>query len=390
MKPSPPQQHIFRCIAAVALLVVVVLRQGGATVRFAPDPGIQFLDEALTRPLWNVFNGNDGYIQFFPRVIAYPIALLPFENLAIVCGVICAVLWGIGCLGVGVSVSDVTKSRGLGYLSAGWLAANPGASESMLANLFSIRWFGLTVLAVLLLSPSLIERHGAAVAMLVVVVGLSHAYIGVLAVMVGYWNRKQLSQHSQMRLVVGAASVVTITQFWTFLAGSSGLQKYGSDTVYAPWQGMGVFWLSVVVGPPLIGGLALAVAWPNRSTARSTFAIRLATTGLVIWCVAYAQLGIKDSPSVFTLGVTPIALAVALADREGWTTRQRSMVGAVLAVPLLVLAVKYFPASWFITSGDPWESEVARVQPTCQRSPESVVTIRQFTAKFDVPCRWIR
>jgi hypothetical protein len=374
----------------VPLSIVVLLRQAGATNRFAPDPGLQFIEEALTQPLWHVLTVGDGYVQLFPRLVAYVLLLVPFEYLAIASGLTCAVLWALGGIAVGDVLADATSSRVIGMSSVAWVVLNPGAAESMLANLFSIRWLFLTVATVMLMSPRWMSEHQVLAPLLIAIVGLSHAYMAVVFVITLILCGQSLLKDRRIWITLITASICALVQVLAFALSPASLQKYGSDTVYAPWPGMGVFWLSVLLFPPVFGGVAAAISWPRRAEPRMELAWRIAISGLLLWSLAYLQLGIKDSPSVATLGLTPIALGMAINGRVDWRPRLRIALGVLAAIPLIVLAVKYFQASWFITSGETWRSEIVRVRSLCQDSPDQRVIVRQFIATFEIPCRWIK
>ena len=373
----------------VILTALVLVRQGPATLRFAPDPGFQFLEEALTRSVRNVLAVGDGYLQLFPRLIAYAVVPLPAELLAIASGLLCALVWGFGAAIASDAVADATSSRVIGRISGAWLVLNPGAHESMLGNLYSARWILLAVACIVLAAPSWMRRHRVASCVLLGMVGLSHAYIGPLMVVMCVISRRELLTDRRLRPIVVVCVVASSLQGAAFLLSTSSFQKYGADSVYAPWSGMGVFWISVIVVPPVLAILSLIVCRTTRDDARGGIARRLALAGFVLWLLAYLQLGIKDSPSVVTLGVTPIASLVAVLARGAWSRRLRAALLLALAAPLAVLCVKYFPASWYVTSGDEWRSQVQFASRECATRPIDRVVVRQFMATIEMRCDWL-
>jgi hypothetical protein len=153
----------------------------------------------------------------------------------------------------------------------------------------------------------------------------------------------------------------------------------GRNGITRPWSGMGLFWWSGLIGP-LIGSLALFFfAFVSRRFLKSQAdeAVTLSMGSLATSCLAYMLGGIGDRyfiAPVTLICIAIIALGLAVPTTVWAKTLPRIVVGLVMAC-WLIAVVKWFPASWYLTGGPTWSSEVRRARAECTQTSNSQVDL---------------
>ena len=62
---------------------------------------------------------------------------------------------------------------------------------------------------------------------------------------------------------------------------------------------------------------------------------------------------------------------------------------AILLVFVLTATVKWFGASWFLTSGPTWSSEIERARALCLQDDLDDVVVKQFMSDTTLDCEQI-
>jgi hypothetical protein len=177
--------------------------------------------------------------------------------------------------------------------------------------------------------------------------------------------------------VVGALLASLIANL--AIVGVSQSAEGRDNTVTRPWAGMGWFWWSGLIGP-LIGSIALlffVFVFRRFLQSQADAAVTLSLGSLATSSLAYVLGGIADryfiAPVTLTC-IAIIALGLAVPTTVWAKTLPRIVVGLVMAC-WLIAVVKWFPASWYLTGGPTWSSEVRRARAECTQTSNSQVDL---------------
>jgi len=362
-------------------------RTGNAFDRLVPDPGIDFIVEAYSHNLLNIFSNFDGYINLAPRLIGEVLSHIPLEYGAILSSVLTAVVWACSSLIVWSATSEISGSRLTAFICAISVPLIFAASESSINNVWNIKWILLPTAAVVLAAPIFQRERKFVTTSLLLLTGLSHAYIIILTVAFLCYLviKRKPSKHS---LKVGFLLIaMSVLQFIAFATSSTAFQKYGQNT-YTPWPNSGVFWHSVWLVPvalsltSVVGQLMLTRRpWVDQSE------LSLITfQALAITMISYFQFGIKDSPSVATVGLSTIGVILLFN-----LTRKRHRTVSSIAIGLALicagtLSAKFFPSSSWLSSGPRWSSTVRSAHETCKQQSDDTVEIQSVMYSVEVSC----
>jgi hypothetical protein len=153
------------------------------------------------------------------------------------------------------------------------------------------------------------------------------------------------------------------------LLGSRQSRLYGEATVYWPWPGSGIYWLTIFVVPIGFAFVAIGLTLlSSRSNAKLwSLSIAIALQANLLAVLSYLQLGIKSSAAVTTVTVSYIALIISASDGTGITARfnLNKIVAIGGSLILLVLCTRYYFASPYITFGPRWSETVGQALDSC-------------------------
>ncbi len=381
----------FWSIPIVGLFVLIaMLRIRRSYDRMAPDPGFWFLEQVRENNFLHVFSNQDGFLHVAPRLCFEFVSLFPIQYQAIAGTIgMQAIFGGVAAL-VFFIVRIETSKFWLSLLAALMVVVVPAAGESTVGNLGSVKW-PLTILLVFVLSSNRTMRtHSKLSVVCAILVGLSQPYSVLLilpALVNRFWSKAKTSLTKTEWCVVVTGSF----QFVVWFTSGVTLQKYGEPT-YLPWPGMGAFWYSIWITPTLSALFVLLLTFLvyRKRVAFLEFELRLASATVLLAVVAYLQLGIKDSSSVAPQAVSWVALLLTIYRVGGLFGKQIQRIStAILLVLVLTATFKWFGASWFLTSGPTWSSEIERTRDLCLQHDLDVVVVKQFMGDTTFECEQI-
>ena len=339
-----------------------------------------------------------GYLLFLPRVLVWPISVLPWEHWAIAANITAALLAGV----VSFFALIIMRRFGVGWYTSVFVALLPVIAP--MSGLEAINAIGssymlLLFLAVLLVAaPPISETHNRsgvyvwAGALLLLVTALtipSAVVLGaiiVIAVIRGAWPVRTSS------VWLAALAVGLLIQLYTVMTADSPRQiDFGAATLNSwvdsipislltYWPGLSIgpyeFFTNFSLSPLGITGwlvtafLLVLGIWLIARNSRTSVA-----SGLLV----LAGLGLGLIPSAIGYAnnryfVVPVLLwgAAALIGLDDWIRRARPLVLVVVTAIIALIWSPAFAASAFrATPAPPWSEEVARVEARCQAEPDA-------------------
>ena len=374
----------------VSFVVLALLRIRNSFDRMAPDPGFWFLEQVRENNYLHVFSNQDGFLHVAPRLCFEFVSLFPIQYQAIAGTVGMQLIFGCVAASVFLIIRTETQKFWLSLFGAVMVVAVPAAGESTVGNLGSVKW-PLTILLVFVLASkkTMLDYTKLSVAC-AILVGLSQPYsiLLTLPAFIRRYGSKSKKSLSQTECCVAITGFVQLAVWFT--SGVT-LQKYGEPT-YLPWSGMGVFWYSIWITPTLSGICVFLFLYllHRRGISGFEFELRLASATVLLAVVAYLQLGIKDSSSVAPQAVSWVVLLLTVFRVGGLFGRQiQRLSTAILLVFVLTATVKWFGASWFLTSGPTWSSEIERARALCLQDDLDDVVVKQFMSDTTLDCEQI-
>lgn len=380
-----------RSIAIFTFFVsLALLRIRNSFDRMAPDPGFWFLEQVRENNFLHVFSNQDGFLHVAPRLCFEFVSLFPIQYQAIAGTVGMQFIFGGVAATVFFIIRIETQKFWLSLFGALMVVGVPAAGESTVGNLGSVKW-PLTILLVFVLASTktMLSYTKLSVAC-AIFVGLSQPYsiLLTLPALINRYGSKPRKSLSRPEWCVVFTGLVQLS-VW-FISGVT-LQKYGEPT-YLAWPGMGIFWYSIWITPTLAGMCVFLFLYllHRKGIKGFEFELRLASATVLLAVVAYLQLGIKDSSSVAPQAVSWVALLLTIYRVGGLYGKQiQSFSIAVLLVFVLTATAKWFGASWFLTSGPTWSSEIERTRALCLQDDLDVVVVKQFMGDTTFECKQI-
>lgn len=144
----------------------------------------------------------------------------------------------------------------------------------------------------------------------------------------------------------------------------------------APWDGMGLFWWSGLIGPFLVSlACCIILLIRQRMSAISLFPFKLAFMAGLLSIASYRMGGIADRYFIAPMSLALIAMFVT--QNEVFVTRQRlRILGWIVSILVLsVPTVKWFSSGPYLMTPPNWKAEIARVTQLCATSPSKLVAV---------------
>jgi hypothetical protein len=379
-------------VAKPALLIILLntlalLRIRMSFDRMAPDPGFWFLQQVYEENFLHVFSNQDGFLHIAPRLCYEVVSLFPIEKQAVAGSVGMQLIFGSVATLVFFVLRIETRSFLLSLLGSLIVVTVPAAGESTVGNLGSVKW-PLTILLVFVLSSQTTMRRFQKLSIAcALLVGLSQPY-SVLFILPSIFKRFVARNALSFAKAEWCILLTTVVQLATWITSGVALQKYGEPTYFA-WTGMGIFWYSVWLVPTLTGLFVLLLSYLNKRLPGSffRFEVRLASSAVLLAVASYVQLGIKDSSAVAPQAVSLVALFLTVQGIGDWVgSNARRLLTAFFLVLVMIASLKWFNASWYLTSGPTWSSEIERTRSMCLQDGVDVVTIKQFMGDTTLDC----
>lgn len=360
------------------ILAAVLGRSWTAIHHLPPDPGLGFQVAAREGSVLQIFSLADGYFQLVPRLASELLALVPLGQLTYWSTLFNALIVATCALIVGWC-AEAFAGRTIGLLMSLATAITYASSEGLVGNVWSVRWTLLSATCALTVTPQVLHRcHWASMA-LILMTGLSHAYIVVPA---SFFIVRQILTRQTRKGDWSITAVLlgtSLIQIAGFLSTNSPVQKYGAQTIYVPWANMGVFWYAVFLGPISLSVAALAIGLlaSKSDDSRRLDVLLVGCSSATLAVLSYLQLGIKSSPAVATSVLGLFALLVSasnpmLKSQVRLGTKSLALLGSAV---FLVLSLESYLASDYLTSGPKWMSEVALRKSECSRGDVSEVAL---------------
>ena len=360
--------------------------------KLASDPSYDFVDEIYRLGLKSFVSGSEGYIQIGPRFIAYIAHLFPVQNQAIVLSVLTTLIFALLAFAIDRAISMQTNSRMLGFLCGLCLIVVPAAAESTTGNHGSVKWSIVVATSVVFSSSKFVARYSrlsiglAALAILcspLAILALSPLYIQLFQL------RLRAPKHVVTTSIIGIA--LTSIQFLYWLFSGRGAQIYGGDIQYRPWDGMGQFWWSIILTPPIfiIGSLVfVSLAWKALKGFPVQHIFFLGLSASLITVSSYITTGIKDSTAVAWQSLSWILSLLVL-----YAVFSKIGIKTLNVIMILAAAIffgrsieKWYSASWYLSDAQVWSSLVQEASINCEQSGAKSVSIELLLSTVEMPC----
>ena len=357
--------------------------------RIPADPGYQYIQEAAQFGLRSVFFG-DPYFHLVTRLMAWVTTWSPLGWHAVILSLMAHALWS-GCA---VAIANVvwreTSKRWVGTVSGLFLVTAPHASESILGSIGSIKWPLLSAAIIICSSSRTLLTRPISAGALLIAVGLTQplTFVCLLPLL---WIALR---HSDVRpTAIRLCAIVSLTLLAQVL--KVGLESASSGRtarITEPWSGMGVFWWSGLFGPIIVSSMvALTALFQNpRRVLMNSLSSLLCVTAVTTCVFSYLMGGIADRYFVAPLTLSFVAATILLSDARSGSTLRRVSLATTFALVVLIPTVKWFPASWYLTGGPTWSSEVARAKAVCSTSGSQQVSLTiTVDSTVELECEYV-
>lgn len=359
----------------LSYLFILVARGRHALDRVPADQGYGIFESA--RQGFEVDAFTVPYINLVSQSIPYVIAPLPIATHAVAASLLVHTIWAICALIIFHSYRLASLSLVSAYLAGLALVLVPYASESSLGNP-GLVGFALLTASVTISSMSLvIMRAPRASATFGLIVGLTSplGFLAVIPIVFRLLRHRGLSREEWIFVGPVLLSFVINLGVVGFTEAKSGRD---SKTLIM-WEGAGAFWWSGWLGPSLISLIVLlfSLIFRRKLNEIGDTAVGLALASVCIAVAAYYLGGIGDryfiAPAALA-ALSLLALSLAVPRARSWTSARQVVVPTVTLL-LLVPSAKWFSASWYLTSGPTWSSEVRRAESLCRSDSVSEVDL---------------
>jgi hypothetical protein len=381
-------------VLASLFFLITLARSWMSIQHLPPDPGLEFQILAKTDGLTKIFNSYNGYPQVLPRLISEFLNLVPLSQLTYWSTLINALISMVCALAITRAISELIGIKTAILVGLVLSTAFP-AHEGLVGNLWAIRWILIPATCIFASIPAFSQKHWRFTLLVFLTTGLSHAYIFIPTGT--YLVQAYLRCDFRKRTVLLGSTLVILTAYQGFgyLSSSRQLQLYGDSTVYWPWAGSGVFWWSVFTIPMVFALVAFLPNLKLRRQLRQSFTPQssIAIQAILLSIISYVQLGVKSSPAVATVTVSYAAIMVAFNTSNELESKFKVdwFVKLFCSLLLLVLSVRFYFPSYFLTNGTGWPKTVAAASVQCQSSDLdsvklTVFEIRELVQSETFPC----
>lgn len=340
-----------------------------------------------------------GYFLFLPRVLAWPISLMPWESWAFASNLVAALLAGI----VGAFAFVIARHAGLTWFSSVVIGLLPVLAP--VSGLEAINALGSSYMLLLYLStivialPSSASRDArsrtpaVAGACLLLVTALTIPSAVVLIVVIGImWVRAAISSSrallwsvatgaglaAQAIIALGASNPrplalsgstlsswvesipISLLTYWPGL----NLNQYSfftnftlSPTVITPW---------LVTGALIAAGVILITRMNPRALSAGALIVSGLGLGLIPTAIGYANNRYFVVPLLLWGAAALVLLDSRISRTPAW----------VLTLVSVIVLIVWWPAmaasTYRATPAPPWSSEVARIEAKCKSDPSFI------------------
>ena len=360
--------------------------------RFASDPGYDFLLIVEKDGLKSLFSGSEGYIQIGPRLLAMFARLFPIEQQAVVLSASVTIVVIMIALLIFQAVFTQFGKTFLAVIAGLAFLVVPAAAESTVGNYGSIKWPLVVGLAVVIACQKFVEANVLFTVALVIFVGLcSPLAIAVSLPLLGYALPKFGQVDKSLKYLLAAAVGVTLVQFLYWYSSGAGAQIYGGSVPYKPWAGMGLFWYSIWLTPPLFGLLVLIIFLVLKCATKASVdstAIWLALSAMGIFAATYMSTGIKDSTAVAGQSLAWISVIITMFVVIPTIPFHFVRIGTTVALSMffVVSSVKWYSASWYLVDGKKWSVLIEQARTDCTDENAQTAKLQLLLAETELDC----
>lgn len=345
-------------------LAVPVARGWASLDRIPADPGYGWVVRASERGIASIFTA-DPHLNSYELLVAWGVHLFPIASHATLMAISTHLTWATGALLVALVMRGVTSSLTIAVFSGLVIVLSPHASESVLGNIGNTRWILLITVATVISVPPALRPRGVWFPILAIVTGFSNPIAGICLVPIaGRRIRSQSLAKPDLILILalGSGALVQI------LLAVSGKFWRGHDVkVTRPWNGMGAFWWSGLVGPFIISTTVLLVLFAISSADQRLLSTArwLAVLSVLIHTACYLLGGIADRYFVAPMTLSVMAVLLTVCGISQRFRIHRTVLLMLFVVVFALPAIKWFSASRYLSSGPTWNSEVQRATEQC-------------------------
>jgi hypothetical protein len=360
--------------------------------KLASDPSYDFVEEINRLGIRSFVSGSEGYLQIGPRLIAYLAHWFPVQNQAVVLSLLASFAFIACAFIINRAISTQTGSALTGYVSGAILLLIPAASESTVGNHGSVKWSIVVALCIVLICPVFINQYPKSTIAISIVSTLCSP-LSILAYGYLVWSIAINRRSSDRKIVIPFLSVIAFTfiQFLYWLFSGKGATIYGGDIRYLPWPGMGQFWWSLILTPPVfvIGSfMFLGCSKLIFKEVKIQQPIFLALTTTILTFASFITTGIKDSTAVAWQSLSWILVILTL--QEVTPKLKPRLVGyvaiALCSAFFLRSIEKWYSASWYLTDGREWSVLISEAKMQCLTDSSEFQKIELLLSEVEVRC----
>jgi len=360
------KELVFFLFGAPLSLAVLYARTTASVLRFPSDPGYLYVQNAVDSGVNSLLIG-DPYYHLAARLLAWLTSFFPLVTQAVVLATLVHLVWA-ACATIIARVCWLeTRSRAVGAVAGLLLVTAPHASESTLGNVGNVKWPLLTTLLVVCASAVSVQNAKWPTFGLMMFTGFTNPLTFLCLFSLGLLARRRVESRVLALRLSGACLVTLLLQLMK--VGFSSASDGHSTKVVKPWEGMGLFWWSGLLGPIFLtfALFLAAVVLRFKKQSLSDFGVTLGATALLVGVVSYQMGGIADRYFVAPMTLATLAVMVAIVSIHLNVALKR-FVWAVGVVLLMIPSVKWFSTGWFMTSGPTWAQEISRTRELCINS----------------------
>ena len=352
-------------LVLVSYFIVLVLRTLHSIGRLPADPGYGYILGGATNGI-SALTVGDPYFHVGARLLALLTSIFPLESQAIALALLVHVVWATCGAIVAFVVRMQYESDWFGYLAGLLLILSPHASESSIGNVGNVKWPLLTALTLIACSSKSSDRFRVSTLIFTMVVGLTQPLTIMcgLPIVMAIYRRRYISR--QQLVFLGTISGTLLIQVAKVGLGTAFTGQASKVTM--PWDGMGAFWWSGLLGPAIISLFCIGalLIFRTRHGQNWHFNLSLSVQALLLSVVSYRMGGIGDRYFVAPMALSLIAMFGTVIQITRQNLRFRYAGGALLILLVLIPTAKWFSASWYLTSGPTWSEEVSRARVQCR------------------------
>ena len=376
-------------IIGLTYIFIIFARGYKSLDHLPPDPGYDYIADALTHSMSIIFSRSEPYFHMLPRIIAEIVVLAPTRMHAIYISVLSNIFWAACAFGIFLVAKVETKKTMLSAIAGAILLLVPTASESSIGNIGDLKWPLTTFVFIACCSISFVTRHQFLLIAVTIILGLSQPliFLCLLPLLYFYFGKRKVAIHTNLPRVLVLVLLVSAVQL--LQTGIDAAAKgRGSVRTFAPWPGMGAFWWSGLIGPIfLTGSIAfLLICLNGKKFVRPEFFALSSSLALITSLSCYWLGGIGDRYFTTPLTMT-IAAFVLLSAR---LVQHQKLIWRICIylgwITIFIPTVKWFQPMYYLTDGPRWSQQVNDMSKTCNQNIISEVEIKLSQGPVQIPC----